>query len=270
MRLLALAALALALAAPADYLQAHQAPDGGFAEPSGAPSADLTAWAALALVAARRPTGEALAYLRAHEAEVTSPPTRALLALAMAALGDPEAARSLPVRAGQTNTVVWTILARRQARLSAPPLLVRALLARQTAAGGWGWARGVAPDSNDTAAAVQALRASGVTGAPVRRALAYLRALQAPGGGFPLVPRREPDAQSTAWAIQAFFAAGERPPARAVAFLQSLRREDGSFRYSRRYAVTPVWVTAQVLPALAGTPFPLRRDTPPADLRLQG
>jgi len=32
---------------------------------------------------------------------------------------------------------------------------------------------------------------------------------------------------------------------------------DGSYRYSKRYAVTPVWVTAQVLPALAGKPFPL-------------
>jgi hypothetical protein len=38
-----------------------------------------------------------------------------------------------------------------------------------------------------------------------------------------------------------------------------LRRPDGSYRYSTRYATTPVWVTAQVLPALAGKPFPLRR-----------
>jgi len=36
-----------------------------------------------------------------------------------------------------------------------------------------------------------------------------------------------------------------------------LRRPDGSFRYSKRYVTTPVWVTAQVLPALARKPFPL-------------
>jgi hypothetical protein len=32
----------------------------------------------------------------------------------------------------------------------------------------------------------------------------------------------------------------------------------GSYRYSRAYATTPVWVTAQVLPALVKKPFPLR------------
>jgi hypothetical protein len=33
---------------------------------------------------------------------------------------------------------------------------------------------------------------------------------------------------------------------------------DGSYRYSTHYAATPVWVTAQVLPALARRFFPLR------------
>jgi hypothetical protein len=37
-----------------------------------------------------------------------------------------------------------------------------------------------------------------------------------------------------------------------------LRRADGSYRYSRAYVTTPVWVTAQVLPALVKKPFPLR------------
>ena len=45
----------------------------------------------------------------------------------------------------------------------------------------------------------------------------------------------------------------------AFAYLASLRRADGSYRYSKRYAVTPVWVTSQVLPALARKPFPLVR-----------
>ena len=71
------------------------------------------------------------------------------------------------------------------------------------------------------------------------------------------MPRRDPDAQSTAWALQAFAAAGSRPPAGGRAFLLSLRRPDGSFRYSRRYVTTPTLVTAQVLAALAGKAFPL-------------
>jgi hypothetical protein len=117
--------------------------------------------------------------------------------------------------------------------------------------------RGTAPDSNDTAAAEQALRAAGVSGKPIARALGYLRKLQAPSGGFRLVAGREADAQSTALVIQAFVSAGAKPPNSAFAFLATLRRADGSFRYSHAYATTPVWVTAQVLPALVRKPFPL-------------
>ncbi len=130
--------------------------------------------------------------------------------------------------------------------------------ASQARNGGFPWLRGVAPDSNLTAWAVQALRASGVKGTPIARALAYLRGLQAPDGGYRLVRGRAPDAQSTALVIQAFVAAGVKPPAKAFAFLAKLRRPDGSYRYSRAYATTPVWVTAQVLPALVKKPLPLR------------
>jgi prenyltransferase beta subunit len=130
--------------------------------------------------------------------------------------------------------------------------------ASQSRSGGFPWARGTAPDSNVTAWAVQALRATGVAGKPIARAIAYLRVLQAPSGGFRLVAGRAPDAQSTALAIQAFVAAGIKPPSGAFAFLATLRRADGSYRYSRAYATTPVWVTAQVLPALVKKPLPLR------------
>jgi hypothetical protein len=136
---------------------------------------------------------------------------------------------------------------------------VSALLARQVKSGGWGWTKGVAPDSNDTAAAVQALRAAGVTGPPIRRALDYLRKTRNKDGGFAIVSNRESDAQSTAWAIQAFVAARAPVPKGAFAHLARLRQSDGSYRYSARYAVTPVWVTAQVVPALMKKPFPFSR-----------
>ena len=86
----------------------------------------------------------------------------------------------------------------------------------------------------------------------------YLRSLQRPDGGFALGPGRAADAQSTAWAIQAFVAAGRPPPSAAFRYLAQLRQPDGSYRYSKRYAATPVWVTSQVLPALGRKPFPLR------------
>ena len=184
-------------------------PDGGFAEAGGQAGPALTAWAAVGLVAAGQDPGAALDYLRAHEQEVTSPVTRTLIAFAEAALGDPDLAAALPLAPTQTNTIAWTILARRQAGLSVPKQLVTTLLVRQAKNGGWGWGKGVAPDSNDTAAAVEALRAAGVSGKPIRRALAYLATLRRPDGGFALGSTGASDAQSTAWAIQAYLAAGK-------------------------------------------------------------
>ena len=138
-----------------------------------------------------------------------------------------------------------------------PQPAINYVLHSQTRAGGWSWAPQVAPDSNDTAVAIEALRAAGVTGRPVRRGIAYLRRLENRDGGFSLVRGRSSDAQSTAWAIQAFVAARAAPQRTAFRYLARLRNSDGSYRYSRRYAVTPVWVTAQVLPALMRRAFPL-------------
>lgn len=257
LRTLAPFAVALALASPTQFLRAHQLPDGGYAETGGAASPALTAWASIGVAAAGADPGAALRYLKAHDGDAMPPATLALVALAEAALGDGRLAALLPIEPGQTNALIWTTLARRQAGRPVPKALVHALLGRQSRTGGWGWANGVAPDSNDTAAAVQALCSAGVSGAPIRRGLDYLRGLRNEDGGFALVRGRESDAQSTAWVVQAFLAAGSRPPAGAYAYLAHLRRVDGSYRYSKQYAVTPVWVTAQVLPALARKPFPL-------------
>ena len=73
------------------------------------------------------------------------------------------------------NSTAWGILALRQARERAPQPAVRYLIRHQARSGGFAWNPGGQPDSNDTAAAVEALRAAGVKGSPIRRALAYLR-----------------------------------------------------------------------------------------------
>ena len=266
MKLLVLAAAAAALAGSpaARYVESHQAPDGGFAEAHRAPDPTLTAWATLGLVAAggSAAVGPARSYLAEAESSRASQTDLALNVLARVAAGErPDAAldRLAAARPGPlVNATAWTILALRQAGRPAPPALVTALRAAQRLSGGWSWTSSGAPDSNDTAAAVQALRAAGVRGRPIDRAVAYLRARQGRDGGFALTPGRASDTQSTAWAIQALLAAGRKPGAAAYRFLARMRRADGSYRYSAAYATTPVWVTAQVLPALAGTPFPLR------------
>jgi hypothetical protein len=264
MKLLALALTMFALATPlgqsADYLESRRGVDGGVSEPGARADPALTAWTILALRAAGRDPGRASReYVRTTPpADVTQTALRAL------ALGDDEllsrleAARRPEGRIGPlVNSTAWSVLALRGAGRPAGAATVRYLLRQQRKAGGWPWHPGGAPDSNDTAVVIQALRAAGVRGRPLTRGARFLRRLQAPDGGFSLVPGREPDAQSTAWAIQGLLAAGVRPGKAAYRYLAALRRTDGSYRYSKRYAVTPVWVTAQVLPALAGKPFPL-------------
>ncbi len=252
------AALVVAVT-PTAYVESQQRDDGGFGDPQ------ITAWATLGLAAAGTEPErlrDAAAYLTRHESEATSITDLALSALARSAAGERPDAALTRLRAHTpgrlVNVTVWSILALRQAGEVVPDPLVRSLRAAQHASGGWSWHRGGAPDTNDTAAALQALRALGVTGRPVDRGVAFLRRHQNRDGGFELTDGRGSDAQSTAWAIQALVAAGRPPGAAAFRYLARLRRTDGSYRYSARYATTPLWVTAQVLPALARKPFPLR------------
>ena len=253
MRLLAALAASAVLTTPAAYVQSQQRPDGGFGD------AQLTAWATLGLVAAGADTGGAAGYLARQEPATAT--DAALVAMARAAAGDRPVdllPRLRAYRPGtQVNATIWTLLALRQAGEPAPRALVRSLLAAQRPSGGWPWLAGGAPDTNDTAAAIQALRSAGVRGRPIDRGVAFLRRHQNADGGFGLSRGRPSDAQSTGWAIQALLAARRTPGTAAFRFLARLRRPDGSYRYSVRYATTPLWVTAQVLPALARKPFPL-------------
>jgi prenyltransferase beta subunit len=265
---LALAAVLVVLAAsPGGYVASHQQPDGGFAEPGGQSDPALTAWATLGLAASgQKSSGRAAEYLA--DKPTSGAADIALRILALDALGRDtsseltrlEALRRPDGRIGSlVNSTIWGVLALRAADRPAATS-IRYLLRAQHPSGGWAWYPRGAPDSNDTAAAVQALRAGGIAARSrsIRRALLYLRGLQRRDGGFPLIQGRASDAQSTAWAIQAFVAARGEPGRAPFRYLAKLRRSDGSYRYSKIYAATPVWVTSQVLPALARRPFPLR------------
>ena len=255
MKLMATLAAASVLATPVGYVQSQQRADGGFGD------AQITAWATLGLVAAGAETEGAAEFLARQEPKTIT--DAALVAMARAAAGDrpDELLERLRAHAPgkQVNATIWSILALRQAGEDVPTRLVASLRAAQHRTGGWSWHRDSAPDTNDTAAALQALRAAGVTGPPIDRSVAFLRRHQNRDGGFELTSGRGSDAQSTAWAIQALIAAGRSPGAPAFRYLARLRRSDGSYRYSARYATTPLWVTAQVLPALAREPFPLEQ-----------
>jgi len=257
----ALAAAAAIAATPVSFVQAH-ASSGAFAENGGTADAALTSWAVLGLRAAGADAPGSLAYLQSQEPSLRSTTDVALVALAEQALGgavDPLLARLRAAerpsgQVGETlNSSYWAVLALgRSSRAT-----TRFVLAHQTKQGGFSWAVGVQADSNDTAAALQVLRVAHVGGAPVTRAVRFLLGFERRDGGFELTHGRGSDAQSTAWAIQGLVAAGRTPPRAAFAYLAKLRRPDGSYRYSATYAATPVWVTSQVLAALAKKPFPL-------------
>lgn len=257
LKLLAAVASTAVLATPVGYVASQQRADGGFGDPQ------ITAWATLGLAASGADPAtlaRASAYLAKAEPKETT--DVALVAMARAAAGDrPDdlLPRLRGYRPGKlVNATIWTILALRQSGEPAPAALVDSLRRAQRPSGGWSWHAASQPDTNDTAAALQALRAAGVTGKPIDRGVAFLRRHQNGDGGFELADRRGSDAQSTAWAIQALLAAGRPPGAPAYRYLAALKRPDGSYRYSARYATTPLWVTSQVLPALARKPFPLR------------
>ena len=249
------------------FVQGRAQPDGGYAEPGGASTPGLTATAVLAVRAAGAPVpAGATAYLRAHETGLT-PTEVELVTMAEAVAGgaSPGVLASLAELESPNgaigpavNSTAWGILALRQAGEEVPAASVRYLERAQARSGGFPWVLGVRPDNDDTAAAVEALAAAGVRGAAVTQALAFLRKDERPDGGFELSAGDGSNTQSTAWAIQAFIAAGAKPPAAAFRYLAKMTRADGSLRYSAQYVTTPLWVSAQALPALSRAAFPLR------------
>ncbi len=287
-----LAASSRAIAHSVAYLEAAQNADGGFGAAKGQRSSELySAWAAMGLaaggrdpVALRRAGHTVLDAIRGEAAtlEDTGDEERTILALRACGVsthalpgGDPLAkllrARSSDGSFGQlVNLTTFGIFALRAAGYRTSDRLVRAagrwLEAQQSHDGGFGFAgKGASEDVDDTAAALQGLIDAGARGGPaVARAVVFLRRAQNPDGGYPQQKGGESNAQSTAWAAQGLTAAGKdvsaikRAGSRSpLAYLESLISPDGSVRYSRTSAQTPVWVTAQALTALAGKPFPI-------------
>ena len=280
-----------ALSRSVAYLRAAQNGDGGFGASKGDSSSALyTAWAAMGLAAAHTPPGPStLAYLRTSSSGLTDAGDieRTILALRAAGGGPGDlVARLLRRRAKDgsvehlANRTAFLVLALRAAGRAPSDGAIRAaarwLVREQNRDGGWSFAgRGGPSGVDDTAAVVQALAsASRPRKGSLAKGAGFIVARQNLDGGFPLTPGDPSNAQSTAWAIQALVAAGRDPNAihrkgsrSPLGYLQSLVAPDGSVRYSRTSAQTPVWVTAQALTALALKPLPIAPAPPPARAR---
>jgi hypothetical protein len=273
------------------YLARAQNRDGGFGAAPGGRSSELySAWAAIGLAAAGRDPltvergGHTLLdSMRAQAATLEGAGDIERTILAVRACGVPVGAfpgdllgKLLAARAsdgsfgGLVNITSFAIFALRAAGRPAGDPVVRGagrwLARQQSPDGGFGYGgRGGSEDVDDTAAALQGVIDAGVRRGPVvAHAVRFLRRAQNPDGGYPQQAGDESNAQSTAWAVQGLIAAGENADAvkrdgsrSPLAYLRTLVVADGSVRYSRTSAQTPVWVTAQALTALGGKPFPV-------------
>ena len=182
------------------------ASDGGFGDPQ------ITAWATLGLVAARRrhrPRRRVPREPRSRSRPTTSRSLRWRGARRATGrmISLPGCARTRR-EAGQRDDLDDPGAA--AGRRAGPPVSCVPLLAAQRPSGGWSWLAGGAADSNDTAAAIQALLGRRAPRADrSRRRLP--RRHQNRDGGFELTAGRGSDTQSTAWAIQGLLAAGASP-----------------------------------------------------------
>ena len=194
--------------AAVDYLAARQAAGGCYAEPGGAPSPELTAWVAMGLRAVRAPVpagARACLARSARSARVPTDAQRTVLGL-VAAGGDPRRDGGVDLvarvrgqirRDGSTpptvNATAFGALALRAAGARVPASVRRAILRAQQRGGAWGL--GGLPDSNITAAAIEALVATGsaARSRPVDRGVAALARFRQPAAtASPWAPARHP------------------------------------------------------------------------------
>jgi energy-coupling factor transport system substrate-specific component len=298
---LLLALLALGVLAPtsadaavtpaANWLEAQQRPNGGFAAAADRePGAEMTSWAMLGLAAAgRNPLDVAVAgkspvdFLRSHMDEVRDAGDVARTILALEAAGvDPRdfagedlVDRLLAERRGNGSyqgwpgTSAYAVLALRAAGAnSATAPTVTWLRKVQGKEGGWGNEPGDPATAEITGAVLQVLSPDSEA---ADRAVAYLRQSKRPNGGFAPGNNLAANAQATAWASQGLLAAGKDPAnfgsgKSSFAYLRELQASDGHFVQSPGVDASPVWVTADVLVPLSGhhlpVPAPPREPTP--------
>lgn len=264
------------------YLGAAQNADGGFGGTQGEASSPLySAWAAMGLAAAGARCDAGLVQVLRKDARrvrATGDVERTLLGLRACRASDAGLGRKLASRQerdgsfdGLVNATAFAVFSLRAVGRSARDRRVQRagswIAGEQNRDGGFNFGgRGGPSGIDDTAAALQGLRSAGRSRKDkrVRRAASFLVRHQNRDGGFALAPGAGSNSQSTAWAVQGLLAAGRdlakvrrRGSRTPLAYLATLGAPDGTIRYSRTSAQTPVWTTAQALTALARAPFPI-------------
>jgi prenyltransferase beta subunit len=276
----------------AHWLVSAQNSDGGWgSSPRSDSSVSTTAWVMLGLEAVgRNPLDiergghNAVGYLRAHVDELSSPGDFARTVLALEGAGvDPRTfgghdlvgallkrRRDNGSFEGWPGSTAFAVIALRAAgAVGGIDQSISWLAKVQNRDGGWGDVPGSPSTSDGTGAVMQAIPSTSAA----RHGLGHLRKTQRPSGGFPLGASGAVNSQSTAWAAQGMLALGTDPGSvreegkSALDYLAARQEDDGHYRYSPSSDQTPVWVTGQVLTAVAGEAFPVpvaKRDSTPS------
>jgi energy-coupling factor transport system substrate-specific component len=284
------AAKASPVSRAANWLESAQNGDGGFGASAGDDSsAAMTGWAMLGLEAAgRNPYDVSRAgrtpidFLRSSIGEVSSSGDIARTILALEGAGaDPGSfagrnlvAELLQRRAdngsflGWPGTTSFSAIALRVAGATGGLDRTLSWLGKvENEDGGWGDVPDSPSNADVTGSVMQAIPETKAA----QQGLAYLRNHQHANGGFALGDGGEVNSQSTAWAVQGMIATGADPAGiqsggrSALDYLAGVQAGDGHYRYSASKDQTPIWVTGQVLVAVAGEALPIspppRRET---------
>ena len=279
--------LMAALAGPAtaagggDYLASRQGLSGGFSEPGGSAAVSLTEWAVMGLAAAgrhpatmHRSGGHTPGHFLASKAHGWSDSftlERGILAVVAlnrnpANFAGRNLVRALRTKIGRggriggfLSSTYWGVLALRAAGSPVPRKSVDYIRSHQGSSGGFSFAAGSGPDSNDTAAAVMALRAAGIPCGwrVMDRSYAYMHSLQRSDHGYALTSSAGSDSQSTGWVVSARIKC-HMSNTRALGYLAARKHPNGMYSYRTGVVQTPAWVTSQVLPAVNGKAYPIR------------
>jgi len=257
------------------WLTSVQNADGGFGASTGDESSvSTTAWVALGFAAAgRNPLDVSrlgrtpIDFLRRNVGELGSAGDYARTILALEASGiDPGSFGGVDLVAtlrnkqadngswvGWPGSTAFAVIALRTAGATGGINRALAWLGKvQNDDGGWGDVPNSFSTADGTGAVMQAMPGAEIS----RHGLGYLRKHQRSNGGFVTGASGAVNAQSTAWAVQGMLAVGADPGA-ALDYLTARQAADGHYRYSSSSDQTPVWVTGQVLAAVAGKPFPI-------------
>lgn len=147
------------------------------------------------------------------------------------------------------------------------------IISHQNVDGGWSWATTGTSDSNDTAAAIMALKETNISNQDqvIVNALNYLHTTQKTDGGFAYDVNASSDGASTAWVLAALnkldidlatWNQGENTP---LSFLNSLQQADGSFLWLPSDTQGSSMVTAYALLAILDKSYPVNHVNIPAE-----